>query len=357
MFLKAKIQPEMKLFFILILSFLLHSMIFADAMLDFYNSIADYDTTTISMGDNLSLVISGDYSFVLSGNYSSSWNTGSKSGSFQCRGSVSFPDPESKQIVLNYTGQGSSSYNDEQEIYKTKRDKGGTVLRGLTMGMAGSSTKRVYDHTEYYNASGSKDLSGQIYLVNIDEEKVNLRDSLSICIPYRGDRSGEVCFNSGRDNHYIRRGSKTQRAATPSDEFGAWTWNSDRSVMALPARNNNNHKLSFTRDGKLALILGQKVRGEKEISTDEGFTIVTLKITLGGGSSNSFTFLEKTGGQYLYTTYNRFQGQMNHDASSLLAQLRSEKMVTVSYTTSDGSPVTDSFMLEGLDEIMNNLGK
>ena len=342
-----------------LLMLLFASFVFADSTSDFefYKSIPKYESITLN-GQEISIVIKSNYSVSMSASKRESYSKSELTG----YGTVMW-DPNEKRIYLQLSGSVSGSYSRDEDVYTTERkyNVGSTLANGL-FGSGTADyyrTERVYDHTEYYRASGSENFSVKVPMSISSDKRYYTLSSRSLSASLSGNTRATVSFSISGEQKSLGYGSARTSGYSNNDEFGMWQWTSDKSRIYLYSTNMQSNKLSLVRnnqDGTFMLQLyfgGGRIDGSSASNTNEG-RLLQLNFSFEDGTNVSLPFLEQSGYSYTYATYNRFLEEWNMNATSLINQIKEKQMVIITYT-SNGSSSSAIFELEGLEAIMSYL--
>lgn len=341
------------------LMLLIASFAFADSTSDFefYKSIPKYESITLS-GQDISMVIKSNYTVSMSASKRESYSKSELSG----YGTVIW-DPNEKRLYLQLSGTVSGSYSRDEDVYTTEKkyNVGSTLANGLF----GSGTadyyryEKVYDHTEYYRASGSESFSVKVPMSISSDKRYYTLSSRSLSASLSGNTRVTVSFSINGEQRSLNYGSAKATGYASNDEFGAWQWTSDKSRIYLYSTNMQSNKLSLIRnsqDGSFMLQFyfgGGRIDGSSASNTNAG-RLLQLNFSFDDGTNVTLPFLEQSGYVYTYATYNRFLEEWNMNATSLINQIKDKQMVIVTYT-SNGSSSSAIFELEGLEAIMSYL--
>lgn len=151
--------------------------------------------------------------------------------------------------------------------------------------------------------------------------------------------------------------SQSELNAQTSDMYGKWQWNDDRSVIYLESTSKDAFLVLWNNNGNLSwgFQLDSAASGYKTETAESGAELAYLMLTFDGGAEQSFTF-EKTASsstraEFQYVQYDRFLGNLKHDAS-ILGQIKDKRIMILNYKQ-NGSSKTAMFQLEGLEAIYN----
>jgi hypothetical protein len=223
------------------------------------------------------------------------------------------------------------------------------------------------------NASGNTtiattfDLQAE-YLDGKFSEKMHLsRKTLTLNMTgNRGSSTRELTV--GGSNWYtatIVAKSESELNTSATDEFGEWTWNTDRTRLFLKSQNSDTKFVILNNNGTLTwcmeMVKGSK--GSSESTTDTGDKLVNLAMAFDGAPAQNFSFVENAGEatdqnltQLDYAVYNRFLGTLDKNSDTVLDQIKEKQMLILTYTV-NGTQRTDMFLLEGLTTILDYLKK
>lgn len=104
----------------------------------------------------------------------------------------------------------------------------------------------------------------------------------------------------------------------------------------------------------------------KEVGKDGKNPIVEIEMSFNNGEYIYFTFTKytglsdgdpKLGNIYKYVLYDRFKKTTVYDATNMLKQMANKQTLKVRYKVKNGSTIIQMFNLEGLDAILELLGK
>lgn len=147
--------------------------------------------------------------------------------------------------------------------------------------------------------------------------------------------------------------SQSELNAQNSDMYGQWQWNDDRSVIYLASTTKEVLLVLWNQGENIywGFQMDEAATGYKTETTEDGAELVYLMLTFDGGTEQSFTFQKSSDGVFLYVQYDRFWGNMKHDAS-ILGQVKDKRTMIMNYKQ-NGSSKTAMFRLEGLESIYN----
>ena len=334
----------------------------SDKDFEFYKSIPRYESIQLS-GQNISIIIHPDYTVSLSASQENGKTLSRLSGG----GQVVW-DVDSKTMKLELAGVVSGSYSDSEDIYRTEKhyNVGSTTAQFLGFNASTYSYKRVYDHTEYYRASGSREfeISTPLHVDGYGGYSIN---SNRVSATLTGDRTFTVYYDFIDGSRSLSYGESKSTNLSINDEFGMWQWTKDKSELFLYSTNMHNDmfKLIRAEDGPRFKLMfdfhGKELVGVASSSTDIG-KMIQLDLAFEDGTKVTLPFVEEKKEDevgaisytYTYATYNRFMEEWNWEASSMVDQLKDKINMIISYQI-DGSKYTSLFELEGLETIMSYL--
>lgn len=344
------------------LMLLIASFAFADSTSDFefYKSIPKYESITLN-GQEISIVIKSNYTVTMSAsNRPDSYTKSDLTGS----GSVLW-DANEKRLYLQLNGKISGSYHRSEDVYRTERkyNVGSTLANGL-FGSGTADyyrTEKVWDHTEYYDASGSGDFSVKVPMSITSDGKYYTLSSKSLSATITGSTSKTLYYSINGEQKSLSYGNARTTGYTNNDEFGAWQWTKDKSHIYLYATNIQSTRLSIYRSDstpfELVLMFnGGQVEGLSS-SYAGGSKLMQFNFSFEDGANVPLSFVEQGQGNsyyYTYAIYNRFMEEWNFNATSLIDQIKGKQTLIVSYK-SNGSSYSAIFELEGLEAIMQYL--
>ncbi len=350
------------LYFVMFVFFTVNAFADSDQDFEFYKSIPRYESIRLS-GQDISIVILPNYTVSLSASKSEDKTSSSLSGSGQV-----IWDVDSKTMRLQLTGVVEGRFFDSEEIYRTERhyNVGSTTAQFLGFDARTYSYEKVYDHTNYYRASGSKAFEINTPL-HVNGSGGYWIDSNRVYATLTGDRTITVSFDFLNGTRSLSYGEATSTNVAINDEFGVWQWTKDKSELFLYSTNMHDDmfKLFRSEEGpryKLMLDFhGKELESVASSTTDIG-KMVQLDLAFGDGTKVTLPFVEKKSEDgegvitytYTYATYNRFLEEWNWDAYSIVEQLKDKQNIIISYQIGE-SRYTSLFELEGLETIMSYL--
>lgn len=151
-------------------------------------------------------------------------------------------------------------------------------------------------------------------------------------------------------------------ALSDTDEFGKWKWTEDKSEIWVSSTgvgiiNTSIGQFKIIRQGNsLRLALeGSSIAFGSPASTSNGYEIYEVGFTF-GDSYQTLKFINAgtspLGKRLIYGSYNRFTGELDTDATSVLQQFKTNKYCAVK--VSAGQNVQSFvFPLEGLETLMD----
>lgn len=315
--------------------------------LDFYKSIPQYDKITLSCNSGPSITINPDYTVTFSGSDHDSY----QNGYLKSSGTLIW-DKESNSLYLKMDVNVSGNYYRTEDVIRTESEtnhaaKVANALFGTDFN-ENKNVRRVYDHTEYYKASGSESYNGEKLNLKLSPGDAFELSRKTYSARLTGSYSTSVSFTVG-GNGAIIYGKKNSSQAT-KDEFGRWQWNDEHTRIWINPINIAKDTFVINIDSNkivtLMLCFGtNEVSGE---TTEGNVEMFSFKF---GETEITLSFV-KEGTYYRYATYNRFLNQWNYDATSIVDQITSQTEMMLEYTEDGSSKKTAIYELEGLELIM-----
>jgi len=340
-----------------------------DSQWDFFKNVIPKQKSITISGNNWTMTIDDKYKVSFSGSYSYQGSTGT----------VSFTRSEtrtdSNQANATFMGQGVIVWDNEK------------IKINLLINASGT-----YDHRGHrrYNAN-EQQIGGRVQMVDEDfdwgaSRNTTINTTFELTPEYiNGQFSGKLKLNekqltlnlSGRSAHTasINVGSSNWYTATvvpkteseinasANDEFGEWSWNTDRTRLFLKSQASDNKFIILNNKGTLTwcMELVKDAKGSSESATDTGDKIVNLAMAFDGAPAQNFSFIVNTGAtpgqdfiQLDYVVFNRLLGTLDKNPDTVLNQIKEKQMLILTYTVNNAQK-TDMFILDGLATILDYL--
>lgn len=370
-----------------------------DALL-FFREIPKFDKISFTC-NNIEFVINPNYTISIRGSYAS----GDEHASIVGEGLLIW-NAERAYMDMDVNFTVSGNYSSSRPVYRTEQKyRQGSVANNIGAFLFGgeyqsnTTTEQVYDHTEYYYASGSTSY----------KEKYPLYVCNGYCCIYcektysttlTGDVTRFVSFKVDKQDLKLTFGAARTDKGTYTDEFGSWQWNLTRTDIWLKPDNVDGVELHISPQYKrLYIETGNILLGGKSLSeTTDGSVLTLFKFAFEDGQTvdlpfayscyadvcnntvnylivnkdtivnqNAFiesmtndTIINQTDSTeipkkvFVYGSYNRFLDNWNYDASSIIDQIKTKQLLMFTYKK-DGQEYTAMFELEGLEAILSYL--
>ena len=235
---------------------------------------------------------------------------------------------------------------------ENRRNRGhiGTARRD-TVSSGNSTINLVFDLQADYNES-----SGQLRLL-LSQNRLNINMT--------GDYPATVSSTIGGSTWYpatVSPKTQSELNASANDEFGEWSWNTDRTRLFLKSRNSDNKFIILNNGGTVtwSMEMAKGTRGSSESTTDTGEKLVNLAMSFDGAPAQNISFIENTEAsnsnfiQLDYVVYNRFLGTLDKNSDTVLNQIKEKQILILTYTVNNVQR-TDMFLLHGLTTILEYL--
>lgn len=151
-------------------------------------------------------------------------------------------------------------------------------------------------------------------------------------------------------------------ASAQHDQYGKWQL-SDQGMVFLSSTTSEDNVLSIEYgQGKYFFFFHLYGALDPKVVGHDGKTpIVEIEMAFDNTDYGYFTFREgadfSTHFYYEYVTYDRFRGTVVKDATSIVKQMTNKQTLTIRYKLKNGSTITQTFKLEGLDAILEVLSE
>ncbi|MCQ2324948.1 MAG: hypothetical protein MJZ58_02000 [Paludibacteraceae bacterium] len=335
----------------------------ATKALEFFRNIPKYESINLNAGSSIKLQIHPNYTVSISGDYSSSGNTATLQGN----GVVSW-DASNNRMIINANFVISGSHSSSEKIYRTEEvyNKGSVANNTFAVLFGGElqshkTTQRVYDHTEYYHASGSKSYN-EVWPLNINSDGTYyIGSSSSYSVTLTGDVTRTISFSVDTRERSVSYGSARSGSNSLADEFGQWKWNSNHTDIWLNPSNLTGVTLHILPSTKMLYFDtgGNTIIGKTSSQSEAGHQLNVFQISFEDGISVDLAFVwnsieEGSTPVNIYGKYNRFLNSYDYNASSIIDQIKTKQLLMLTYKKGEDT-YTAIFELEGLEAIMSYL--